>query len=247
MVLGVVATLALLRCASSPVTPIDDAMLDAAVRGAADEVLALALSAPDLAPPGAAPFTPFAPLAQTARPRESRAGSDTTAEHTDEGPVFGAAGGAATPQGRTFGIGLQLGFPTALTLKYMLRPDQGISGGIGGMSGFVYNVGAFSLHAEYVYHPMVLAASDQYTVTWYVGGGANILVFGNPRQQTLLPRLTYYYFPTSVWLAARVPLGLNLAFSQQPFEIFLEAAPSLLLFPGLSFGLGGSIGARFYL
>lgn len=157
-----------------------------------------------------------------------------------------SAGSASTPQGRPLGVGLQLGYPTALSVKYMLRPDQGIAGGIGGFSGFAYDVGAFSLHADYVYHPHVLTSSEVFALTWYVGAGGNVVVFGNPRQKTFLPGLTYYYFPTTVWVGARVPIGVNLAFAQQPFELFLEATPSLLLFPGISFGLGASVGGRFY-
>ncbi len=37
-----------------------------------------------------------------------------------------------------------------------------------------------------------------------------------------------------------------LALTQLPFEIYLEAVPSILLFPGISFGLGAAIGGRFY-
>lgn len=165
---------------------------------------------------------------------------------TSGAPTLNAAGSASTPQGRTFGIGIQLGYPTALSLKYMLRADQGIQGGVGGFSGFAYDVGAFSLHADYVFHPHVLTRADVFALTWYVGGGANVLVFGNPRQRTFLPGLTYYYYPTTMWLAARVPIGVNLAFRQQPFEVFLEAVPSLLVFPGMSFGFGASLGGRFY-
>lgn len=175
--------------------------------------------------------------------KRTRAGD--TAD-TSGAPTLGAAGAASTPQGRTFGIGLQLGYPTALTIKYMLRADQGIVGGIGGFSGFAYDVGAFSIHVDYVYHPHVLTRGEAFVLTWYVGGGANVMIFNNPRQRAFLPGVTYFYYPTSLWLAARVPIGVNVAMEQQPFEIYLEASPQVLIFPGLSFGLGAAIGARFY-
>lgn len=161
-------------------------------------------------------------------------------------PSFEAAGSASTPQGRALGIGLQLGYPTVLTLKYMLRADRGLVGGIGGFSGFAYDVGAFSLHGDYVYHPHVLARGETFVVTWYVGGGASVVIFNNPRQRSFLPGISYFYYPTTVWLAGRVPLGVTLAMEQQPMEIYLEATPMVLVFPGFSFGLGASIGARFY-
>jgi hypothetical protein len=162
-------------------------------------------------------------------------------------PALESAGSASTPQGRSFGVGLQLGYPTALTLKYMLRADRGLVGGVGGFSGFAYDVGAFSVHVDYVYHPQVLTRGDTFVVTWYVGGGANVVIFSNARQRSFLPGVSYFYYPTTVWLAGRVPLGVTLAMEQQPVEIYLEATPMVLVFPGFSFGLGASIGARFYL
>lgn len=175
--------------------------------------------------------------------RKTRSGDSAG---TSGAPTLGAAGASSTPQGRTFGIGLQLGYPTALTIKYMLRADQGLVAGIGGFSGFAYDVGSFSLHVDYVFHPHVLTRGEAFVVTWYVGGGANVMIFSNARQRSFLASLNYYYYPTSLWLAARVPIGVNLAMEQQPFEIYLEAVPQVLIFPGVSFGLGAAIGARFY-
>lgn len=157
-----------------------------------------------------------------------------------------SAGAASTPQGRTFGLGLQLGYPTAITVKYMLRPDQGLVAGLGGFSGFAYTAAGLSLHVDYVWHPTLLVTAEQFALTWYIGVGGNVLVFNTPRQQPFIRGLEYYYFPTNLWLAARVPLGINLALTQLPFEIYLEAVPSVLLFPGISFGLGAAIGGRFY-
>ncbi len=224
-----VVALAALACSSAPA--VDSGGIDAALAAAVDDMASL-----DLTPP------------QLAATNDGRRSTSSTSRSSSSagGSNFEPAGAAATPQGRTFGIGLQLGYPTALTIKYMLRPDQGIVAGVGGFSGFAYDVGAFSLHVDYVYHPMLLTAGEAYQVTWYVGGGGNLIVFNNPRQRTFLPGVTYYYYPTNIWLAARVPLGLNLALTQVPFEIYLEAVPSVLVFPSLSFGLGFAIGGRFY-
>jgi hypothetical protein len=158
-----------------------------------------------------------------------------------------AAGSASTPQGRTLGLGLQLGYPTSLTVKYMVQPDQGLIGGIGGLSAFAYSDPALTLHVDYVYHPTVLTSSDAFAVTWFIGGGGQIIVNNNPSQRAFFPDLPYYRSPTQLWLAARLPVGVALSMMQQPFEIYLEADPSLLVFPSLGFGIGASIGARFYL
>ncbi len=158
-----------------------------------------------------------------------------------------AAGAASTPQGRTLGLGLQLGYPTSLTVKYMVQPDQGLVAGIGGLSAFAYSDPALSLHVDYVYHPTVLTSSDTFAVTWFIGGGGQIIVNNNPSQRAFFPDVPYYRSPSQLWLAARLPVGVALAMKQQPFEIYLEADPSLLVFPSLGFGIGASIGARFYL
>ena len=157
------------------------------------------------------------------------------------------AGAASTPQGRTLGVGLQLGYPTSLTVKYMVQPDQGLVGGIGGLSAFAYSDPALTLHVDYLYHPTVLTSGEAFVVTWFIGGGGQIIVNNNPSQRTSLPDLPYYRSPTQLWLAARLPVGVALAMTQVPLEIYLEADPSLLVFPSLGFGIGASIGARFYL
>ena len=177
---------------------------------------------------------------------EGSSGRSSGKSSAPRAPSFPPAGAGSTPQGRTFGLGLQIGYPTAITIKYMLRPDQGIVAGLGGFSGFAYSSAALSLHVDYVWHPTTLTSGEQFVLSWYIGRGGNVIIFNNPRQKPFIASFNYYYFPTNIWLAARVPLGVNLALTQLPFEIYLEAVPSILLFPGISFGLGAAIGGRFY-
>lgn len=162
-------------------------------------------------------------------------------------PSFQSAGSASTPQGRTFGLGLQLGYPTAVTIKYMLKPDQGIVAGLGGFTGFSYWTPSLSLHADYVWHPHQLTATDVFALTWYFGGGANLFVLPYAyRARPFIPGFAYWYYPTSIWLAARMPFGANIAFQQVPFEFYFELVPMLMLFPALTFGMGADLGFRFY-
>ena len=171
--------------------------------------------------------------------------SSTSAAGATSTVTLQEAGSASTPQGRTFGVGLQLGYPTSVTLKYMLRPDQGIVAGVGGFTGFDYTAGALSLHVDYVWHPNLLTQGDQYAVTWYIGAGGNIIVFGIPTTHIPLG-FEYNYYPTNIWLGARVPFGVNVALKQLPFEVYAEAVPQLLVFPGIGFGVGAAIGGRAY-
>lgn len=157
------------------------------------------------------------------------------------------AGAAATPQGRQLGVGLEVGYPIALTLKYMLKPDQGLAVGLGALSGFVYNRGSFTVYVDYVYHPHLVTTGEAFALTWYLGGGAQFIAnegFTTPWVMGIQYSGFSYGSP---WFAARVPLGLNLALTQAPIEVYLEAVPSVLVFPVLSFGVGGSVGVRFYL
>jgi hypothetical protein len=164
------------------------------------------------------------------------------------GPVsVGAYGGrAVSPQGRTFGIGLQLGSPTALTIKYMLTGDQGIVAGIGGSPGYYFDGHfALSIHADYLWHPHVLAAAPPFRLSWYLGGGLQALVFGVYGRRNYAG-YSYFNGYDGFGLIGRVPLGLDLAFTQIPFEIYVELVPAVVIFPYIGFGIGGAIGGRFY-
>lgn len=163
------------------------------------------------------------------------------------GGVFGGGGGSSSfsPMGRPFGIGLQLGFPTALTLKYFLMSDQALSGGIGVGSGWVFDPG-LSLHLDYVWHPSMLASAAAFNLSWYVGIGGWATLFAYYARGPYVPGYRWYG-PSNVWLGARVPIGVNLALREVPFELYVEAAPAILVFPWITFGLGFSIGARFYI
>ncbi|MCC7073670.1 MAG: DUF3996 domain-containing protein [Deltaproteobacteria bacterium] len=173
--------------------------------------------------------------------------ADGTGPASSSGTTLAAAGAASTPQGRQFGIGLELGYPVALTIKYMLKPDQGIAAGLGVFSGFVYNHSSVTIYVDYVYHPHLLTTGEAFALTWYLGGGAQVII--NDRFSTpWVPGIMYSGWGYgSVWFAARVPIGVSLTLAQAPLEVFLEAAPSVLVFPVLSFGVGGAIGMRFYL
>lgn len=180
----------------------------------------------------------------------SRGGSGSTGSGP-AGPAsvnLAAAGAASTPQGRTFGIGVQLGLPVALVIKYMLQPNQGIGAGLGGFSGFVLNSGSVTVFVDYLYHPHLLTAGEAFSLTWFIGGGGQIII--NDRFATPYIRGVLYpgfYYGSYFWLAGRVPLGLNLALAQAPLEVYAELVPSLLVFPALTFGIGGAVGVRFYL
>ena len=157
------------------------------------------------------------------------------------------SGGAASPEGRTLGIGLQLGYPTAITLKLMVAADQGIVFGLGVFGAYAYDAASISLHVDYLWHPHVLAVAQPFNLSWYIGGGLHVLAFTDNRQRFGYGGFGYFAGAQPIAIAARVPIGLDLAFNAIPFELYLEIAPELALFPAIGFaGIGAALGGRFY-
>ncbi|MCP4498469.1 MAG: hypothetical protein GY822_00685 [Deltaproteobacteria bacterium] len=160
--------------------------------------------------------------------------------------AFGVGASGVSPQGRVFGIGLQLGFPTSVTIKYMLTGDQGIVAGLGFGTGWIAQ--ALSLHVDYLYHPHVIARGPPLILSWYFGGGL-WLGIADRNTASFIPAINYgFYTPTPInlWLGIRAPIGVQLAFRELPIEIYAEGVPALVFFPGITFALGATIGARFY-
>ncbi len=156
--------------------------------------------------------------------------------HADD--LAGNVSSSVTPQGKSVGLGVQLGAPTSLNLKLMLSSDNAIVVGIGG--GIWYDA-SLSLHADYLWHPFVARFNDG-AFSAYIGVGAwTSLGYEGPRYGYYQP---FARGPFSA--GARLPLGLTVAFNQVPVEVFGEIVPAVALFPGIgAFGQGG-IGARFY-
>jgi hypothetical protein len=153
----------------------------------------------------------------------------------------------AAPQGRTFGIGLQLGAPTAVTIKFLLGANQGVVVGLGAGFGWYGGFGpGLSLHADYLFDVAQLVKNDTLALSFYIGPGLWLALFRSGYGFGV----GYYYYgqgPGLFGLGVRMPIGISMAFSAAPIELYLEADPALFVFPGVDFGLGGSIGFRFYL
>lgn len=153
-------------------------------------------------------------------------------------------GRGASPMGKPFGLGIELGAPTSLTLKYMLTPDQGLVVGLGAYAGFLFAPTTVSAYVDYLWHPHTLVRTPPFRLTWYVGGGL-WTILGTGGNLTQVPG-TYLYLGGPVGLAARVPIGLNLALNELPIEFYLQATPALLVLPGVGLSIGSSLGFRFY-
>jgi len=148
------------------------------------------------------------------------------------------------PQLTGVGLGLQVGSPTSLTLKFAGLQQNGFVVGVG--SGFA-NSGRFlpnlSLHVDYLFHVATLVRNADVALTAYVGPGLWLALgaygygFGNYQ---------YGLYPFPLGIGVRVPMGLSMAFNAAPVELYLELDPALFIVPPADFGVGASLGFRYH-
>lgn len=151
-----------------------------------------------------------------------------------------------TPGNKKFGIGLQAGYPSGLTLKAMASRNEAWVFGIGVGSGWAFFNPGLSLHADYVVHPSTLINAAGFDMSWYFGVGGWANIFNGAVPSPYGPNFLWYPFFSSAWFGARVPIGLSMAVQPIPLEIYAEAVPSLLVFPQIAFGSGVDVGFRLY-
>jgi hypothetical protein len=148
------------------------------------------------------------------------------------------------PQLSGVALGLQVGSPTAITLKLGGLQQNGFVIGLG--SGFAY-YGAFapnlSIHVDYLFHVATLVRNADIALTAYVGPGL-WLALGSYGYGFGLYKGGYAVVPFGI--GVRMPLGLSLGFSSAPIELYLELDPALFLFPRADFGTGASLGFRYH-
>jgi hypothetical protein len=148
------------------------------------------------------------------------------------------------PQLTGVGLGLQVGSPTAITLKFGGLQQNGFVVGVG--SAVAYD-GFFapnlSVHVDYLFHVATLVRNADVAVTAYVGPGLWFALgawgygFGGSRS---------FLVPFPLGVGVRVPLGLSMAFNAAPVEVYLELDPALFVFPPANFGVGASLGFRYH-
>jgi hypothetical protein len=127
------------------------------------------------------------------------------------------------------GIGLQLGEPTGLSAKFW----TGRSNAVDAVLGWNLISNKFTVQAGYLWHfPQPV---PQGSFALYAGAGG-ALGGGSDRDDG-----TAYLF-----LAGRVPLGLEYIFSGAPIGLYAEIDPMLRLLPAIGLSFGAGIGIRFY-
>src|SRR5688572_9449880 len=106
----------------------------------------------------------------------------------------------------TFGAGIIIGEPTGICAKLYLSDDQAIQAA----AGFAFIGGGLHVHADYVFHPLILQSRDSFVLLAYVGPGVRAIQYRNGRESS------------SVAIGLRAVGGLLFDFTDQPLDVFVE-------------------------
>lgn len=157
------------------------------------------------------------------------------------------------PQNKTFGLGLQLGTPTAITGKVYFGEvpalvfGLGVAWPFGGFGGYVGG----DFHVYKFQHKRM----DVLTLHLYVGASLQASFIG-PWYYTVwyrggpYPYYYYNYVNGPFALAVRAPLGLSIYWGKVSFDTFFEIGPAVyIVFGGPVTAFVAptvSVGARYY-
>lgn len=127
-------------------------------------------------------------------------------------------------------IGLIVGEPTGLSLKYWLDEEHAIDGAAAW--SFSDN-DSFQIHADYLWHRYDLFDTSELAgkAPVYYGVGAR-LKDKDKHDDTIF--------------GLRIPVGITYVFAEAPFDLFAEIVPLVDLAPDVDVGLNAAIGLRFY-
>ena len=147
------------------------------------------------------------------------------------------------------GLGIMLGVPTGVTLKYWLSDIQALNFGLSYALGNYY-----ALITDYLWHfPKAFQSTGLarigHSLIPYVGVGAVLFVgAGSPSD----PTWNAYHYPGGApgsngsAFGVRVPLGIEFIPKAVPLGIFAELDPGLTLISSTVAFVQGAVGARFY-
>jgi hypothetical protein len=151
---------------------------------------------------------------------------------------------AQGPKGKSFGFGLSLGDPTAVSFRIWTSRENSWEAAIGRSHfGSPHIQGGYLWHMNDVFNSRV--------VCLYVGAGAAI-GFGGPEGDWWFHHghghddEWYWDGDHEMALAARGIFGLNVIPKNTPIDIFLELDPIIGLVPGFGFDIMPAVGIRFY-
>lgn len=143
-------------------------------------------------------------------------------------------------QDRKFGLGLIIGEPTGISLKYYTSADRALDGAI---AWRLWRGRAFHIHADHLWHNRSLINVSSGSFPLYYGVGVRLQLW-NDR----------YWYRGRYWdddrsradLGIRFPVGIAYEFANAPLDVFLELVPVLDLIPDTHVEFNGAIGLRYW-
>ena len=146
-----------------------------------------------------------------------------------------------TPEGKSVGLGVQLGFPTAVTLELVVSSYTSVVLGLGAF-GYRFFTPAVSFYGDHLWHRGGLGDAGIIELSRYAGLGAWATLY----RDGYVYGGNNYGGDSNLALAVRVPVGLDLALGRVPLMFYAELVPAVLVYPAVDVGLGASVGARVF-
>lgn len=135
--------------------------------------------------------------------------------------------GNINAQDRGFGLGIMVGQPTGISGKNWISSSNAFDFGFGW--AFVPKNSRINVHVTYLWHNFnVINSTERFPLYFGIGG-----------------RLKSHEVADTK-IGVRFAIGLAWLPRSAPFDIFLEAAPTLNLTPSTSFEVDAALGARYF-
>ena len=125
----------------------------------------------------------------------------------------------------SFGLGIIVGEPTGISVKFWKTPHSGFDGAA---AWSFRQKAALHLHADYLLHNFTILKSTNGGLSLFYGIGARVK------------------FQKETKLGIRIPVGINYRAPTSPLEFFLEFVPIMELIPATELVMNGGFGLRYY-
>ncbi len=140
--------------------------------------------------------------------------------------IFLLAGPTAVEGSSGWGIGVILGEPTGLSLKFWSSRTTAIDAAA---AWSFKGEGKFHLHMDYLFHNYRVFKVKRGKLPLYFGIGGRVK------------------FEEETRVGVRIPVGVCYLFRKQPLDIFFEIVPVLDITPETDFDINASVGIRFFI
>ena len=136
------------------------------------------------------------------------------------------------------GLGLIVGEPTGLSVKYWLDKEHALDGAV---AWSFWDDDGLQLHADYLWHLFDLLdeSDDEGRLPVYFGLGGRLKFKDDDEGR-------WHNDDDDVFFGIRVPLGISYMLQDPPIDVFVEIAPVLDVVPDVELDLNLALGLRFY-